>query len=137
MILPVNTQLFYFLSTIIAGIAVGVLFDIYRVVLIYNNPNKILLAISDVLYWVLCAFITFVFFLYANNGNLRYYTFIGIIFGLFLYFKLASKKFIIAVRSIIFFVIKGFRLAYIIIVYPLKYILYFFKYLLLKIKMLF
>jgi spore cortex biosynthesis protein YabQ len=134
MILPVNTQLFYFLSTIIAGIAVGMLFDIYRVVLIYHNPNKILLAISDVLYWILCAFITFVFFLYANNGNLRYYTFIGIIFGLFLYFKLASKKFIIAIRNVILIIIKIFRLAYIVIIYPIKYIVYFFKYLLLKMK---
>ena len=134
MILPVNTQLFYFLSTIIAGIAVGVLFDIYRVLLIYNNPNKILLAISDVLYWILCAFITFTIFLRANNGNLRYYTFIGIIFGLFLYFKLASKKFIIAIRNVIFIIIKGLRLAYIIMIYPIKYTVYFFKYLFLKMK---
>ena len=136
MILPVNTQLFYFLSTIIAGIAVGMLFDIYRIVLVYNNPNKILLAISDVLYWILCAFLTFLFFLYTNNGNLRYYTFIGILLGLFFYFKLASKKFIIAVRNVILILIKIFRIIYIVMIYPIKYMVYFFKYLLMKMKML-
>lgn len=134
MIVPINVQIYYFLSTVIAGIAVGIMFDAYRIITGVNNINRIVLAISDLLFWVLCAMIIFVFFLYSNNGDLRLYTFIGLLLGILFYFKLASKRFIIALRGIIYFISKLFRIVFILIVYPLKRVVYLLRYLLYLIK---
>lgn len=136
MILPVNIQIYYFLSTVIAGIAVGIMFDTYRIIVGINSPSRILTAIADILFWIFCAMVIFIFFLNTNNGDLRYYTFIGLILGIFFYFKLASKRFIISLRGIIHFILKLFRIMAILIIYPAKYIIYLLKYLLFKINLL-
>ena len=134
MILPVNVQIYYFLSTVIAGIAVGLMFDTYRIITGANNINRIVIAITDLLFWVLCALAVFVFFLYSNNGDLRLYTFIGLLTGILFYFKLASKRFIIALRGIIYFISKLFRIVFILIIYPLNRIFYLLRYLLYILK---
>jgi spore cortex biosynthesis protein YabQ len=133
MILPVYIQIYYFLSTVIAGIAVGIMFDVYRIIVGFNNQSRILMAITDMLFWIFCSFAIFVFFLYTNNGDLRYYIFVGLLLGILLYFKLASKRFIIALRGIIYFISKIFRLIFIIIKYPIKRFTYLIKYILYKV----
>lgn len=128
MIIPVNLQLYYFLSTVVTGLLVGIMFDIYRITRGLNSPNKIITAISDILFWVFAAVTTFVFFLYTNNGDVRYYTFVGLIIGMFIYFKLISRNFINFLRSLVYFVLKFFRLIIIFIVYPIKIMRYYGKY---------
>jgi spore cortex biosynthesis protein YabQ len=130
MILPVNVQIYYFLSTVIAGITVGIMFDTYRIIIGFNNPGRILVAISDILFWVFCALIVFIFLFFTNNGDLRYYTFLGLLLGILLYFKLASKRFIIALRGVIYFIIKVIRITIILIIYPIKRVTYLVKYIL-------
>lgn len=134
MIIPVNIQLFYFLSTIITGLIVGIMFDIYRITRGLNSPNKIMTAISDILFWIFAAVTTFVFFLYTNNGNVRYYTFVGLIIGLLIYFELISSRFINFLRAVVYFVLKFFRLVIIFIIYPIKIIRYYSKYGFYKVK---
>lgn len=134
MILPINVQIYFFLSTVVAGIAVGILFDTYRIITGSNTINQIIMAISDLLFWILCALIIFIFLLFTNNGELRIYTVIGLLAGILFYFKLASKRFIIGLREIIYFISKLFRIIFILIVYPLKKIIYFLRYLLYILK---
>jgi spore cortex biosynthesis protein YabQ len=132
MILPVNIQLYYFLSTIIAGFAVGIMFDIYRIIRGFNSPSKVMTAISDMLFWILAALITFIFFMYTNNGDLGYYTFVGLIAGLFIYFKAVSRRFLKLLRWIVYYILKFLRFLMLIIVYPIKLIRYGIGYLILK-----
>lgn len=134
MILPINTQIFYFLYTAIAGIIIGIMFDIYRILRGFNHPNKFITAISDLLFWVLAAIVIFIFFSLTNNGELRYYTFMGIIIGLFLYFKLFSRVIIKTLRFIIYYFIKFFRIIIILIFYPIKLIGYGLKIIKYKVK---
>lgn len=128
MIIPVNLQLYYFLSTVITGLLVGIMFDIYRIIRGLNSPNKIITAISDILFWIFAAVTTFVFFLYTNSGNVGYYTFVGLIIGLFIYFKLISSKFIYILRATVYFVLKFLRILIIFTIYPIKIIRYYSKY---------
>lgn len=134
MIIPVNIQIYYFISTIITGLVVGVMFDIYRVIRGLNSPNKIMTAISDILFWILAAVTTFVVFLYTNNGDIRYYTFVGLLLGLYIYFKLISRRFINVLSSLVYFVFKFFRLLIIFIVYPIKILRYYSKYSVYKLR---
>ncbi|SKA95437.1 spore cortex biosynthesis protein YabQ [Caloramator quimbayensis] len=124
MILPINIQIFYFLYTALAGIIIGIMFDVYRILRGFNNPNKFITAISDLLFWILAAIVVFIFFFHTNNGELRYYTFVGIIIGIFLYFKLFSRGILKTLRFIIYYFIKFIRILVILIFYPIKLIGY-------------
>jgi spore cortex biosynthesis protein YabQ len=124
MILPVEVQLYYFLSTLIAGLGVGVMYDIYRIIRGFNSPKKFMTAISDMLFWVLVAIITFIFFLQTNKGDLGYYTFIGLSIGVLIYFKYISKALLNALRWILYYIIKIFRLILIMLIYPFRLLRY-------------
>lgn len=128
MIMPVNIQLYYFLATILSGLLVGILFDIYRGVRAPGTKVGILTAISDVLFWVFCTLSVFVVFLYMNNGDFRYYTFIGMGMGLYLYFLLMSKVVRGILKEVKFFMGRFLRILFIVIGYPFKIIVYFIKY---------
>lgn len=128
MILSIDIQIYYFLSTVAAGMIIGIMFDIYRIVRGFNYLNRFITAVSDFLFWILAAVITFIFFLYTNNGDLRYYTFVGLILGLFIYFKLISRFFMNSLRLVIYYVLKFFRIIIILLFFPIKLIRYFFRY---------
>lgn len=134
MVLRIDTQIYYFMSTILAGIAVGVMFDIYRILRGFNCPNKFVTAISDLLFWILAAIVTFIFMLYTNNGDLRYYIFVGLFVGLFMYFKLISKKFASVLGHIIYIIIKVFRIIINLIFYPIRLTKYAINYLFFRVK---
>jgi spore cortex biosynthesis protein YabQ len=134
MILPVNDQLYYFLTAIAGGLFIGVMFDIYRIIRGFDTPGKLLTIISDLLFWVFTGLIIFVFFLYTNNAYLRYSTFIGLGLGLYIYFGIISRLFLNALKWIVYYVIKFFRVLIISIIYPIKLIRYFLKLLFYKSK---
>ncbi|EYE87905.1 spore cortex biosynthesis protein YabQ [Fervidicella metallireducens AeB] len=127
MILSVDKQLQYFLSTIIAGLMVGLMFDFYRINRGYSCPKKLVTAISDILFWIFAALITFVFLQKTNEGILGYYSFVGIILGLFFYFKFISRYVIKLLRKTFYYVIKFIRVLIIIIFYPIKLMRYLLK----------
>jgi spore cortex biosynthesis protein YabQ len=134
MVLRIDVQIYYFLSTILAGIVVGVMFDTYRILRGFNCPNKLVTAVSDMLFWIFAAVLTFIFMLYTNNGDLRYYIFVGLFLGLFIYFKLISKKFANILRYTVYIIIKSFRIIINLILYPMRLIRYAVNYLLFKLS---
>lgn len=127
MVLDIWTQIEYFMSTIIAGFIVGIMFDIYRVFRGINPPNKIIAAISDILFWILQSLIVFVFLIVTNNGDLRYYTIIGILIGLIFYFKIMSRLIQVILIRIIMFASKIFSIIKNIVLIPFKLTLYIFN----------
>jgi spore cortex biosynthesis protein YabQ len=129
MVLSVQVQMYYFLSTIVAGLFVGIMFDTYRILRGFNTPNKFITAISDLLFWIFAALVVFIFFLYTNNGDLRYYTFVGLFLGLFIYFKTISKPFGNILKWIIYIIIKAFRMLIVLLLYPLRMLRYLMNYL--------
>lgn len=122
MVLDIYTQLNYFLSTFLAGLIVGVLIDIYRIFRLTTSPNKIMASISDVLFWILEALVVFVFLIYTNNGDIRYYTFIGIAVGILIYFKLLTKTIRYMLMRIIMFTSKIFSIIKNVLLLPFKLI---------------
>jgi spore cortex biosynthesis protein YabQ len=127
MVLPVNEQLYYFATTIAAGLFIGIMFDIYRIIRGFDSPGKLITIISDLLFWIFAAIITFVFFLYTNNVYLRYNSFIGLGLGLYLYFILISRSFMKILKWIVYYIIKFFRMLIVLITYPIKIIRYLFR----------
>jgi spore cortex biosynthesis protein YabQ len=134
MILPVDLQLYYFLTSIIAGLAIGIMFDLYRIIRGFDCPGKAVTMVSDLLFWIFSAIIIFLFFLYSNNAYLRYNTFIGLLLGALLYFRIISRLILKSLRFITFYIIKVFRILIILILYPIKLIKYFLNFIFFKLK---
>lgn len=103
-------QLYAFGITLIGGIAMGVVFDLFRVLRSSGHPRGILSWISDVLYWVSVTPVVAGLLLHANYGELRFYVLLGIALGLVLYFTVCSPL----VLEVLFFVWRtaGFLLSW-------------------------
>lgn len=83
-------QLYAFGMTIMGGVAMGVVFDLFRVMRSSAHPRGVLTWVSDILYWVSVTPLVAGFLLHANWGELRFYVVLGVALGIMLYFTLCS-----------------------------------------------
>ncbi|MDZ4957047.1 spore cortex biosynthesis protein YabQ, partial [Clostridium perfringens] len=85
--LPIGIQFDIVIYSIVSGILIGVLFDLYNIIRGVKIP-KIIIIIEDVLFWILTAIIVFTFLLYINYAFLGPYVYIFMIITLIIYLKL-------------------------------------------------
>lgn len=95
MVLPIFFQLNILIFSIVAGIITGILFDIYRFIRGFENINRIIIYIEDILFWILTAIIIFIFLLYTNQAFIGVYVYISLLIGILIYLKIVSKFFLI------------------------------------------
>lgn len=89
MLLPLFVQFKIVFYSLLAGILTGLLFDGYRVIRGVNVPF-IIIAIEDILFWILCSIIVFTFLLYFNFAFLGPYVYLFLGIGSILYLKFFS-----------------------------------------------
>lgn len=80
-----SQQTVYFLYSILFGIILSVLYDIVRILRFCGFNRAWQIVLSDVLYFVLCAFLTVLFALPFNKGEVRYFVLFGEALGFVLY----------------------------------------------------
>jgi len=111
------------LYSILSGILIGILFDLYSMIRGIKVP-KIIVIIEDILFWVLTALIVFTFLLYKNYAFLGPYVYVFMILTLIIYLKIISSK----VRKIEIYIIEKvswlFRIIFKTLSYPVKIIYY-------------
>ena len=78
MLLNTEIQFSIIMYAILAGILTGAMFDLYRIIR-GSNVNKVIIAIEDILFWILAAMIVFAFLLYTNYAFLGAYVYIFMI----------------------------------------------------------
>lgn len=122
MIFDMNRQITLFILSLINGLAVGVLYDLYRVIRGFEEPGKIITAIQDILFWTLTGILIFILMMYTNYAYMSFNVFIYNGIGLILYFKLISRQVITVWGKIIDFVITIFRISTNWLFYPLRII---------------
>lgn len=110
------SQLYSLLIFTITGIIIGVFFDIFRILRRSFKTPDIITYIEDILFWIFTGvfFITVLF--KFNNGEIRSYVLLGLIFGIIVYMLIISKYFI-KINTKIIKIIKK------ILAYPIKIIL--------------
>lgn len=88
-----NLQIQFLTLSVMAGSGafMGVLFDVYRVLSGQLRPPRWLVPLLDIGYWLAATSFVFWALLYSNNGQVRLYVFLGLLFGVWLYFRLASR----------------------------------------------
>lgn len=118
-------QIDTFLYTLLTGIILGVIFDFYRVFRGICRPHIWITSITDLMYWLLATILVFVALLVGNSGEVRLYVFIGLLLGVVLYYRLASRVVIClvlkALKIVQLIMHKGYWLVFKVIYRPLKY----------------
>ena len=87
-------QLLSFSIFIIVGIIISMIFDTFRVLRKVKKTTDIITYFEDALFWIITVFIILNSIFIFNNGELRFYIFIGIMIGSILYLIFISKYFI-------------------------------------------
>ena len=86
-----QNQAYLFLVFSLTGIAIGVLFDFFRILRRTIKTSNIITYIEDVLFWILTGLLILYNIWFFNNGEIRIYIFIGLIFGFIMYLLTISK----------------------------------------------
>lgn len=76
------------------GIAIAIVFDIFRVLRRIFKTADIITYIEDIVFWAITAFILLYAIFVFNNGQIRFYLFIAIILGSLTYLLTLSKYFV-------------------------------------------
>ncbi|ELC8443524.1 spore cortex biosynthesis protein YabQ [Clostridium perfringens] len=119
MLLDINIQFRIVIFAIISGIIIGFLFDIYRE---FRGAckNKILIAIEDILFWIWCSLVIFIFLLKYNYAFLGVYVYVFMGITLLIYLKCLSKYFRRIQHKILAILLKNIRIIFKNIRYVLK-----------------
>lgn len=86
-----QNQAYLFLVFSLTGVAIGILFDIFRILRRTFKTSNIITYIEDVLFWILTGLLILYNIWYFNNGEIRIYMFLGIIMGVLIYMSTLSS----------------------------------------------
>lgn len=81
----VQSQLIGLAVTVLAGVIMGALFDLYRVARWAFRPGRALTAVCDVIFWLFAATVVFTFLLAYSWGEVRFYMLVGFALGFGVY----------------------------------------------------
>lgn len=77
--------------SILNGILMGIIFDLYRALRYFSKPKKVLMFIEDLVFWIIIIITLFMLLVKTTDGILRGFFFVGSFCGLMLYMILLSK----------------------------------------------
>ena len=86
-----QNQAYLFIVFSLTGVAIGVLFDIFRVLRKSFKTADIITYLEDILFWVLTGLLVLYNIWYFNNGEIRLFMFLGIIMGILIYMLTLSN----------------------------------------------
>lgn len=102
---PLSTQLYSFGIVMLAGVSLGALFDLFRVVRGLLRPGLFGTPFLDLLFWVVCTPVIVIYLLLANWGELRGYVAIALVLG-FAFYKLFLGE---TVLALLLWLVRGIR----------------------------
>jgi len=105
-----QNQAYLFLVFSLTGVAIGVLFDFFRILRRTIKTSNILTYIEDILFWILTGLLVLYNIWYFNNGEIRIYMFLGIIMGVLIYMSTLSNILIKIFSKVLQVIIKTIEL---------------------------
>ena len=79
-----QTEIFFYALGF--GFLLGILYDVFRTLRLIISGSKSFVFFMDLLYFTVCAFLTFCFIMVADSGRVRIYVALGEILGWFIYY---------------------------------------------------
>ena len=84
-------QGYLFLIFTLDGFIIGIFFDLFRILRkSFKTPN-IVTYIEDIMFWILTGFLILYSIFIFNNGEVRFFMFLGIVIGIALYILTLSN----------------------------------------------
>lgn len=118
MIAFTTPQTVLFLESILLGMVLSVIFDVFRIIRIgIPLPSPVIVA-EDILYFLICAVVTYFFMLKTTYGQVRGFIIIGEIIGFIIYYFTVGRLVISVSKIIIETVKRIFKLIFKILFYP-------------------
>ncbi len=124
MLFTMEQQIILFVFSLLSGVLIGILFDIYRIIRGFEDVGAIITIIQDVLFWIATGFIVFVFMMYTSYAYMSFNVFVYVSAGLFVYIKLISKIFINVLHNVLLAIGKVLRVIFNTLSYPVRFCLY-------------
>ena len=87
----VTNQAYLFLIFVINGLLIGFISDVFRILRISFKTKDFVTYIQDIVFWLITGAIVLYSIFVFNNGEIRFYMFLGIAIGVILYIILFSK----------------------------------------------
>ncbi len=118
----ITNQAYLFLIFVINGVIIGILFDFFRILRKSFKTPDFVTYIEDVIFWILTGLLTLYSIFVFNNGEIRFFMFLGIFIGVALYMLLCSTYII---KFSVFIINKTKKIIlkiFNIIAYPIKLI---------------
>lgn len=107
-----QNQAYLFLVFSLTGVAIGILFDFFRILRRSIKTSNIITYIEDILFWILTGFLILYSIWYFNDGEIRIYIFLGIIMGCLVYMSTLSNIFVNVFTKILSSIIKVLELPF-------------------------
>lgn len=98
------TQWLTLIWMLISGMAMGAAFDSYRVLSVRFHFARWSIHMLDLLYWVASALFIFRVLYASNRGELRFYVFLGLFLGVWLYFwalSVTTQRFVVMLLEVL------------------------------------
>jgi len=115
-------QAWLFLSMVLTGGAIGLLYDAFRIFRKTTPHSKLAVQIEDIVFWVAATGLTFYYMLHRNYGEIRPFVLIGIALGIVLYFTTLSRLVLVVFVAIIEYMKNVVKVAVRIILIPIRFI---------------
>ena len=90
----ITVELQFFLISILWGVIILLVYDILRILRRLIPHNGIILALEDILFWVLTSLFIFAMIYTMNNGTIRGFSVMGMGIGMTLYHFIFSELFV-------------------------------------------
>jgi spore cortex biosynthesis protein YabQ len=89
--ISIQQQVLLFLYAGALGVGLSIIYDFFRVLRLTLHFNVIFIFIQDLIYFLICAIITFAFIFIFNNGEIRLFIIAAIAIGWILYYLTAGR----------------------------------------------
>lgn len=133
-----QNQAYLFLVFSLTGVAIGILFDFFRILRRSIKTSNLATYIQDILFWILTGIIVLYSIWYFNNGELRIFVFLGLIIGILIYMTTLSSTIVKIFTKLFVFLINilnvPFKITYMLIHKIITGITIFFKKITKKLK---
>jgi len=103
MLVSLSSQAYIFLCTVLGGVIIGLVYDLFRVSRKVFKTNNYVVYFEDILFWFLGSIIIFGILFISNAGEIRGYALLGIVLGIIIYACMISHyvmKFILTIIDI-------------------------------------
>jgi len=101
-----SNQPYVFVFSILCGVTVAFLFDVFRILRRVINSSDRAVLFQDIIFWIITAFLFFFFVLVTNSGEVRLFEFVAVVLGAVLYFFTLGRIVLPASVKIIEFLLK-------------------------------